>query len=370
MNHSLSIADRLDRNIFLSKILSYLIWIIRSFNKKFRVNKNQKSTLIISFHRLGDSIFTLPAIKVIQQNSKKIYILCFTESLPIYRNQLNDVVTIGFDKKLDFIAGKIPRSYVRKKLKEINPEIIIDLTASIQSASLIFFSSSKTIVGANNFIYHHLYDYYCFKRTTPHLMDLYLDIVKLKYQVENEIELKTFHIKSESPNLILIHPTAGWKAKEWGISNFLKLTEKLNQLYKCCLIFPPDFLQPEIESYLSEKKLQYIIPEETTKLLEILKRGNLFIGNDSGPAHIASMLGLKTFILFGPTNPLFHIPYGRFHSYYNKSIKCSPKSEEKMCFTNGGISGCPSFECMKVIEVQEVYDSVLKLIQIDNIQIK
>ena len=44
--------------------------------------------------------------------------------------------------------------------------------------------------------------------------------------------------------------------------------------------------------------------------MELLSHANVFIGNDSGITHIAAGLGVRTFTMFGPTNPTVYKPIG------------------------------------------------------------
>jgi ADP-heptose:LPS heptosyltransferase len=45
-------------------------------------------------------------------------------------------------------------------------------------------------------------------------------------------------------------------------------------------------------------------------LLDEIQTAGCFIGNDSGPAHLAGIIGLPTLALFGPTNPTQWRPLG------------------------------------------------------------
>jgi ADP-heptose:LPS heptosyltransferase len=69
-------------------------------------------------------------------------------------------------------------------------------------------------------------------------------------------------------------------------------------------------------------------------------------------------LGKATFTIYGPSNPPFTLPNGSTHGYYQKKLKCSPIATENLCFTDGGRYGCPSFECMNGLSVDEVLNSI------------
>ena len=66
-------------------------------------------------------------------------------------------------------------------------------------------------------------------------------------------------------------------------------------------------------------------------------------------------MGKPVFTIYGPTNPSYHQPKSGLSGYIKKEIVCSPKVNEKLCFTDGGRKGCPSFECMKQLSIEEVF---------------
>jgi len=45
-------------------------------------------------------------------------------------------------------------------------------------------------------------------------------------------------------------------------------------------------------------------------LIGLTDAADLFIGNDSGPAHVCAAVGTPTLALFGPTNPVIWGPLG------------------------------------------------------------
>ena len=105
-------------------------------------------------------------------------------------------------------------------------------------------------------------------------------------------------------------------------------------------------------------------------LISIIAGSSIFISNDSGPLQIAALLGKPTFTIYGPTNPEYHLPFGNHHRFIQKIIECSPPKGEKFCFTNAGRDGCPSFECMNLLSVEEVLPQVMDFISSHNIEPK
>jgi hypothetical protein len=71
-------------------ILKLFFAFIRFVNKHF-ANENG-ILVIVSLNRLGDTVFTIPAVREIQKTcTQKIFLLCFPESVPIYQLEFKDI---------------------------------------------------------------------------------------------------------------------------------------------------------------------------------------------------------------------------------------------------------------------------------------
>jgi len=345
-------------NISFAIILS----TIRSFNKLFK-NKDG-SVVIISLHRLGDSVFTIEAIKGIQKHykNKEIIIFCYSESVPIYEIILNNVIYCTVERRDFYFNNRIANGAARKKLSKCNPETIIDFTGVMTSASLIFNSRAANIIGMNREIFKGIYDLYTQVYYKSHLSEMYLNVAKLLTDSIDKENNNIFPLSIKKIDKIIIHPFAGWKAKEWNFNKFLKLAKLLKTDYQVSLLIPPNYLKNDIETEIQNMQINFIETKSVEELIFALKNCALLIGNDSGPIHIASLLGKATFTIYGPSNPLFTIPQGSTHGYYQKKIKCSPLITENLCFTDGGRYGCPAFECMNELSVEEIITGVKSFI--------
>jgi ADP-heptose:LPS heptosyltransferase len=51
-------------------------------------------------------------------------------------------------------------------------------------------------------------------------------------------------------------------------------------------------------------------PASYVELLDQLNGAAAFVGNDTGPSHLAGIIGVPTVALFGPSNPLHWRPLG------------------------------------------------------------
>ncbi len=352
------------------KSIVWFLSIINVLRKKISVIKknNPKSVVVLSLHKLGDSVFTIPAIKnIIDFHKDNIYIICFPETLDIYKLKFDQVEYVVVPRKSFFFREMIAKSSVRKLVNSLKPLVIYDLTGSIRSASIIVNSQSDEIVGTNKNIYGNFYSKFTPLRKTPHSTDIYLDVTKLK------IESLSFD-KQINPNYefrkqyILLHPYAGWRAKEWNLTKFISLAQLLSVKHTCAIIFPSvKVFRPDLIKEIESIGVKIFISGSTDELINYIRNSSLLIGNDSGPIHIANLIGVPTFTIYGPTNPDFHKPIEGLNGFYQKHLNCSPSKSEKVCFTNGGRFGCPAFSCMDLLSVDEVFNELDRFIKNNNI---
>ena len=90
-------------------------------------------------------------------------------------------------------------------------------------------------------------------------------------------------------------------------------------------------------------------------LVDLLRRSHLFIGNDSGPLHLAVATGIPTVSFFGPETPARYGPTGSAHTVLYKGIPCSPCLN---VFNSKDNSSCRDNLCMKSISVDEAWIAV------------
>jgi heptosyltransferase-2 len=344
-------------NQISNTILKLFFYLTRRLCKAFAYKNG--NIIIISLHKLGDTVFTIPAVREIQKScQKKITILCYPETVSIYKFGLTNVEYCNVKHNYFSFGNRIASTKARKLLKKLKPEMIYDLTGVMTSASLIFNVRAKEIIGKNRDVFKPIYDRYSPLIFNSHLMDFYINAVSYKNSSPIQDSVKEFPIHLNHKKRILIHPFAGWRAKEWNLNKFMELAVSLKEDYEVALTMQSKTVTKDIVDEVMNNRISLLQMDSIDALIHCIQDSVVLIGNDSGPIQIASLLGKPTFSIYGPTNPEFHIPYGKFHEFCKSELKFVPGKEEKLCFTYGGRYGCPSFECMHQLSVDDVSNHV------------
>lgn len=112
---------------------------------------------------------------------------------------------------------------------------------------------------------------------------------------------------------IVLHPGAGSGKKCWPVERYLELAGELSRAGRQVEVILGEV---ELEQWPQErvdafaKSASIVRPATLVELMDRLLKGSAFVGNDSGPGHLAAMLGIPTISIFGPKDPTRWKPIG------------------------------------------------------------
>jgi ADP-heptose:LPS heptosyltransferase len=90
-----------------------------------------------------------------------------------------------------------------------------------------------------------------------------------------------------------------------------------------------------------------------------LEQCDLFIGNDSGPMHLAAAVGIPVIAIFGPTSPQ---EYGPYPLDDPKHIALWHHPSGQPCFFLGKMQTCTHCTCLQAVTLDDVWSAVERLI--------
>jgi len=96
---------------------------------------------------------------------------------------------------------------------------------------------------------------------------------------------------------VLVHTGAGQPIRVWPLERYHHLVQQLRtQGYRVLLACDPD----QVNWWRQAGESEVATPRTVNELLTLIDQAGAFIGNDSGPGHLAAFCGVPTFTLFGP----------------------------------------------------------------------
>jgi ADP-heptose:LPS heptosyltransferase len=110
---------------------------------------------------------------------------------------------------------------------------------------------------------------------------------------------------------VVIHPGSGAKRKCWPPDRFLSLAERLRAAgHEVRVLVGEVELETWTPAELDRFAAAAARPATYVELLDELKGASAFVGNDTGPSHLAGIIGVPTIALFGPSNAAHWRPLG------------------------------------------------------------
>ncbi|WP_243694498.1 glycosyltransferase family 9 protein [Aquifex aeolicus] len=157
----------------------------------------------------------------------------------------------------------------------------------------------------------------------------YLNSLGLGEEFSTKLPIKPVQ-DSPLKGKVVIHPSSGSKKKNPPLEVFLKLKDFLEERGKEVV-----FLLGEAEEHLREVLSPHFLSLSPLEIAKHLKTAGFYVGLDSGISHLASYLGVPSFIVYGPTDPLVWRPIGDKVFQISLNLDCSPcfpnVCEERMC---------------------------------------
>lgn len=106
--------------------------------------------------------------------------------------------------------------------------------------------------------------------------------------------------------IVLIHTGAAQGVRVWPLDRYKLLAEKLRKRGEVVKIV----CNPDQQAWWrNEGEMEVIAPQSVSELLRCMEGAGVFIGNDSGPGHVAALCGIPTFTFFGDQLPEWWVPF-------------------------------------------------------------
>ena len=162
----------------------------------------------------------------------------------------------------------------------------------------------------------------------------------------------------EGRDFALVHPAAAFDTKTWAAENFARVVERLNALGLASVAVAGPGEGKVIEELLSHTSAHVVSFTDLTlpELTALASRARIFVGNDSGVAHVAAAVNAPQVVVFGSSNVAHWSPWTRAaFEVVREEMPCAP---------------CPGYtcsefdapECIRRVPVSRVTSAVERVL--------
>lgn len=337
----------------------------------------------------GDALMFSPSLRLLKEkfpDSKIDLLVMFKSVKEMYENNphLNEIFFVDFLKQ-----SKMKSLSEIRKIKKGE----YDYSINVYPANRFEYNLVNAFLGAKKKISHHyihsgfsrlefLNDILINEKSNRHNVLQNLDLIKpvvnadddetgpMEIYLNSEDKIKALKWIEDNglKDKLLIGFHAGSSVlknhihKRWDKQKFAQLGNMLMNEYDAkILLFGNEFeLNSEVNSLMNDAA----VISSTHQFMDSIarmKHCKLFVSNDTAFMHCAAALNIPVAAIFGYTNSKELFPWKTKNIVIRKNLDCSP------CFYNSPnpvrciFNGEEEFKCMKMIEVNEVFDACKNL---------
>lgn len=355
----------------LLKMLAGMIWFPDTV----------KDVKVVCIHRvgqIGDLFCSFSAIHFIRRKYPNSHLMLLTSSGRKINLELNDLLS-SIDWIDEVIAYKSSRSQLASLYKVLAGKKI-DLWVSLPQDRTTFFREFRAIlfarlVGSRQGVGFSVNVVPWFERFQSRKSSLVGEVERLRaivgaehplherenlFLLEDEVGssenfIKDLRLNANQPVMVLA-PGSNRETNMWPVDNFIEIARRwVAEGGQVLLVggikdakLGEKITQGNNQSYVFDLigKLQL------KQTVALMRKATVFVGNDSGPMHIAAYTNTPCVIAFSARDyPIKWYPTGASHTIIRKDVACSPCVAETCEHDN---------LCLRLITIEEVWNGAAR----------
>ncbi|MGA7239002.1 MAG: glycosyltransferase family 9 protein [Bryobacteraceae bacterium] len=254
---------------------------------------------VLRLRSLGDCVLTTPALEILKRARPDLRVAVMVE----------DRFRAIFEGN-PAIDAVIPPSL--KSLRAEKPELCLNFHGGTRSAWMSAASGARFRAGFGHFRHRFVYNLRIPRaqqilnverkvHTAEHLASAMFWLGAPRTEIPRARLICTQSARPEP--IAVIHPVAATAQKTWPAAGFLAVAEHLRGqgIEPVFIGAPADDLNP-FRAYRTQTA-------SLSELKSLLASASLFVGNDSGPAHMAAAFGLPVVVIFSASDPEIWAPW-------------------------------------------------------------
>jgi ADP-heptose:LPS heptosyltransferase len=256
---------------------------------------------VIRLRSLGDCVLTTPALEIWKRARPDLRIAVVVE----------DRWRAVFEQNPDIDTLLVPTA---GEVRRWRPDLCLNLHGGNASARLTALSGARWRAGFSHYRWQSLYNVripraqaILGEERTVHTAEHMASAVF--YLGAPQVEIPRAKLFAAEPSAArayaVVHPVASAPDKTWHAAGFLHAAQFLRET----LDLESVFIAGPGEDLHAFREYRTIDGPPLGEIKSLLHGASLFVGNDSGPAHMAAAFGLPVVAIFGSSDPAIWHPW-------------------------------------------------------------
>jgi len=347
--------------------------------------QNVRRVLVVRLRSIGDTVLSTPSLIALRKflPEAQIDILLEDWVAPVLDGfeAVDNVLTVS--------RGSVKsRLKIARQLRRNNYDVAFNLHGGTTASFFVRASGAKYRFGFENYQYSFLFTHLApsplefWRREKAHsaeqqlallgfagvpvtdklktrlaVSEKALNSLREKFNKEAQRNKNTEIWNFEEGKIALIHPAAAFDTKQWATENFARITEFLHEKRLLVVAVASPKEHEVLESLKKNSAIPILTFDNLTlpEITALASRAELFVGNDSGIAHIAAAVNTPSVVIFGSSNINHWRPWTDApNEIVHENLPCQPCAGYF----------CKEFEqpeCIKRVSVENVIAAIKKL---------
>ena len=257
---------------------------------------------VLRLRSLGDCVLTTPALDILKRSRPDLRLSVVVE--PRFRALFEDNPDVD-----DILAPSIG------VLRGWRPRVCIDLHGGTRASWMSALSGAEHRAGFGHFRHRWAYNAHIPRaqeilgvertvHTAEHLASAMFWLGAAQCEIPRAKLCVAGGRHAGSSATAVIHPVAATPEKTWRADGFLAVAARLQELG-----MEPVFIGAQPSDLAPFTRFRTLAGAPLSEIKSLLAGSAFFVGNDSGPAHMAAAFGLPVVVIFGNSNPAIWSPW-------------------------------------------------------------
>ncbi len=328
--------------------------------------ENVKRVLVVRLRSIGDTVLATPSLIALRRflPEAQIDILLEDWVAPILEgfDAIDNVVSF----KKDDLRSRLQTAW---KIRQKKYDVVVNLHGGTTSAFFIRASGAKHRVGFSHyrytFFHNHLLsssaDYW--QKESTHSAEQQLALlgfvgVPVADKPKSRLNVSS-NLKFKISNYALLHPVAAFDTKQWATENFARIAEYLSAKGFQIVAIATKKEREVLDNLKNLSNVPITIFDDLSlpEITALAARAEIFIGNDSGIAHIAAAVQTPSVVIFGSSNRNHWRPWtDAANEIVYENLPCQPCAGYF----------CKEFDapkCILSVKVESVIEAIEQVLQ-------
>ena len=336
------------------------------------------SVLVVRLRSIGDTVLTTPSLYALKRflPHARVDILLEDWVAPVLEGfeYVDKIITL---KR----ASTAARAGVARHIRAMRYDVVYNLHGGTTATLLTRASGAKHRLGYSTYQYSRLHNHLApsssllWGRDKTHSAEQQLALlgwtgVPVTDRPASRLAVTNLAASSisarlraanldKSRSVVVIHPAAAFDTKQWATERFAQVAESLaSRGLAVVAITAPN--EAHVVDTLKQHTTVPVVAFTDLSLPEVtalLSQARLFVGNDSGIAHMAAAVGAPSVVIFGSSNTAHWQPWAKVPAeFVVEEMECQP--------CHGYF--CEKFEqpeCIKRVPVERVLGSIDRVLR-------